>query len=171
MKAPKDRMEMLLEAIYSKVERMETIMDRKPATDQSQPSTTAIPGDTELQEIKKQLTGIRDDLNNKQAQSESVRKHHYLWFFPDLKEWLTTLKSGKFMVLLSLLSLALLTVILLEYPDYKNYQKSYYKYQYLFYASEDEESLKKYDEEWAVDSLKEIRVNWVNKARLDLSGK
>ena len=162
MKAPKDRMEMLLEAIYSKVERMETIMDRKPATDNPQQPVTAIPGNVELQEIKQQLTGIRDDLNRTQAQSAAMQKHHYLWFFPDLKEWLTTLKRGKFVVLFSLLSLALLTVILLKYPDYKDYQESYYKYQYLFYASEDAESLSKYDEEWGVDSVQVLKKRWVD---------
>ena len=156
MKAPKDRMEMLLEAIYSKVERMETIMDRKPAADQSQQSASAIPGDTEMHEIKQQLAIIRNDLNSTQSPSAAIQKHNYLWFFPDLKEWLNTLKRGKFVVLLSLLSLALLTVILLTYPDYKDYQESYYKYQYLFYASEDAESLKKYDEQWGVDSVKEF---------------
>jgi len=162
MKAPKDRMEMLLEAIYSKVDRMEGIMDRKPTVDEPQQPATVIPGNAELQEIKKQLTHIRDDLNNKQAQSESVPKHHYLWFFPDLKEWLNTLRRGRFVVFYSLLSLALLTVILLKYPDYKDYQESYYKYQYLFYASEDEESLRKYDQEWGVDSVRVMRMEWVD---------
>jgi len=162
MKAPKDRMEMLLEAIYSKVERMETIMDRKPTTEQSQQSVTAIPCNTELQEIKQQLTHIRDDLNNTQSPPATVQKHHYLWFFPDLKEWISTLRRGKFVVLLSLLSLALLTVMLLKYPVFKNYQENYYKYQYLFYASEESESLKKYDEEWDVDSLRVLRMEWVD---------
>jgi len=162
MKAPKDRMEMLLEAIYSKVERMETIMDRKPTSDQSQQSATGYPGDTELQEIKQQLASIQRDLNNSQSPEVAVQKHHYLWFFPDLKEWLNTLKRGKFVVLLSLLSMTLLTVILLKYPDYKNYQESYYKYQYLFYASEDAESLNRYDQEWGVDSVREMRMEWVD---------
>jgi len=148
MKAPKDRMEMLLEAIYSKVERLETIIDQKPAKDQSQQSATAIPDNTELQDIKQQLASIQSDLNNTQSPPAAVQKHHYLWFFPDLKEWISTLKRGKFVVLFSMLSLALLTVILLKYPNYKDYQESYYKYQYLFYASDDAESLKKYDEEW-----------------------
>jgi len=167
MKAPKDRMEMLLEAIYSKVERMETIMDRKPTVDNPQQPATAIPGDTELQEIKQQLTSIRDDLNNTQAQSAAVQNHHYLWFFPDLKEWLNTLRRSKLMVLLSFLSLALLTVILLKYPDYKNYQENYYKYQYLFYASDDMESLRKYDQEWGVDSVKVMRIEWVDEKELE----
>ena len=148
MKAPKDRMEMLLEAIYSKVERMETVMDRKPATDQSQQSATAIPVDTEPQEIKQQLASIQGDLNNIQSPPAAVQNHHCLWFFPDLKGWLNTLKRGKFVVLLSMLSLALLTAILLKYPDYNKYQDGYYKYQYLFQASEDSESLKRYDQEW-----------------------
>ena len=124
MKAPKDRVEMLLEAIYSKVERMETIMDRKPVTDQSQQSATDFPGDTELQEIKQQLASIRDDLNNTQSPPAAVQNHHYLWFFPDLKEWISTLRRGKFVVLFSLLSLALLTAILLKYPDFNKYQSN-----------------------------------------------
>jgi len=65
-------------------------------------------------------------------------------------------------VLLSLLSLALLTVILFKYPDYKDYQENYYKYQYLFYASEDMKSLKKYDQEWRVDSVRVLRMEWAD---------
>jgi len=137
-------------------------MDQKPATYQSQQSATAIPNNAEIQEIKLQLARIRDDLNNAQSPPAAVQKHHYLWFFPDLKEWIGILRRGKFVVLLSLLSLALLTVILLRYPDYKDYLESYYKYQYLFYASDDAESLKKYDQEWDVDSVRLIRMEWVN---------
>lgn len=166
MKAPKDRIEMLLEAIYSKVERMETIMDQKPAADNPQLSETGIHGSAELQEIKKQITGIRNDLNNTQSPSAAVQKHHYFWFFPDMKEWLNTLRRGKFVVLLSLFSLALLTVILLNYPDYKGYQEGYYKYQYLFHASEDSESLKRYDEEWGVGSVRLMRMDWVEEKEL-----
>jgi len=63
----------------------------------------AIPSNTELQEIKKQLTHIRDDLNNTQSPPATVQKHYYLWFFPDLKEWLNTLMRGKFVALFSIL--------------------------------------------------------------------
>jgi len=126
LKAPEDRMEMLLEAIYSKMERMGTIMDRKPSTGQSQQSATAIPGSTKLQEIKQQLTRILDDLNSMQSQAAAMQKHHYQWFFPDLKKWLTSLKSRKFVVLLLLLSLALLTVMLQKYPDFNKYQDGCY---------------------------------------------
>jgi len=83
------------------------------------------------------------------------------WFFPDLKEWISTLRRGKFVVFFSLLSLILLTVMLLKYPDYRDYQENHYKYQYLFYASENADSFKKYDEEWGVDSVREMRMKWV----------
>ena len=161
MKSPKDRAEKLLEAIYSKVERIEGIIEKAPTATRSSITSHASSGGLELSEIKRQLIDIQETVNKATTVEPATEKHHYLWFFPDLKEWLGTLRRGKFVMLFSLLSLALLAFIFLKYPDFKEYQEGYYKYQYLFFASDDEESLKKYDEEWGMDSVRDVRINWV----------
>ena len=161
MKTPKDRAEKLLEAIFSKVERIEGMVEKAPKAIGPSITSQASPGGLELSEIKRQLIDIQETLNKTITVEPTTEKHHYLWFFPDLKEWLGTLRRGKFVLLFALLSLALLIFIFLKHPEFKEYQEGYYKYQYLFVASEDEESLKKYDEEWGADSVREVRVRWV----------
>lgn len=166
MKTPKDRAEKLLEAIFSKVERIEGIVEKALTATRSSITSRASPGGLELSEIKRQLGNIQESLSKSANAELAMAKHHYLWFFPDLKEWLDTVRRGKFVTLFSLLSLALLVFIYLKYPDHKEYQEGYYKYQYLFYASDDAESLKKYDQEWGVDSVREMRVRWVKEQGL-----
>ncbi len=161
MKTPKDRAEKLLEAIFLKVERIEGIVEKQPAATRSSTVSQVSSGGLDLSEIKRQLFNIQENLDKTAVAEPTLEKHHYLWFFPDLKEWLGTLRRGRFVALFALLSLALMVFIYLKYPYYKEYREGYFKYQYLFYASDDEESLKKYDEEWGVDSVREVRVKWV----------
>jgi len=162
MKTPKDRAEKLLEAIFSKVERIEGIVEKQPTATRSSTVSQVSSSGLELSEIKQQLADIQESLDKKAAVEPAPEKHHYLWFFPDLREWVGTLRRSRFVTLLALLSLALMVFIYLKYPDFKEYKEGYYKYQYLFYASDDNESLKKYDEEWGVDSVREMRVKWVD---------
>jgi len=166
MKTPKDRAEKLLEAIFSKVERIEGLVEKMPAAVKPTTASQVPSGGLDLSEIKRQLVNIQDSLDKKAVVEPVPEKHHYLWFFPDLKEWSGTLRRSRFVALFAILSLALMVFIYLKYPDYKEYQEGYYKYQYLFYASDDAESLKNYDEEWGVDSVSEVRVRWVEEQEL-----
>ena len=161
MKTHKDRAEKLLEAIFSKVERIESIVEKQPTVTRSSTVSQASSGGLDLSEIKRQLVNIQESLDMTTMVEPVPEKHHYLWFFPDLKEWLGTLRRSRFVALFALFSLALMVFIYLKYPNYKEYQEGYYKYHYLFYASDDEESLKTYDKEWGVDSLREMRLRWV----------
>ena len=52
MKTPKDRAEKLLEAIFSKVERIEGLVEKAAAT-RSSTISQASPGNSELSEIKR----------------------------------------------------------------------------------------------------------------------
>ncbi len=166
MKSPKDRAEKLLEAIFSKVERIEGLVEKIPAAARPTTASHVPSGGVDLSEIKRQLVNIQESLDKKAVAEPAPEKHLYLWFFPDLKEWLGTLRRSRFVALFAILSLALMVFIYLKYPDYKEYQEGYYKYQYLFYASDDAESLKKYDEEWGIDSVMKVRMRWVRERGL-----
>ncbi len=124
-----------------------------------------------LEGLEQKMTDLQNSLRStgNQNMSSKVSNHHYLWFFPDLKEWLQLARRGIPVIILSVISLLLAGLIVLKYQDYQNYRDNSYKYQYLYFATDEQRPFEKFEQEWQVDSIKQARIHWVDQRRLLLN--
>ena len=165
-----EKIKLMLESMMTNVELIEKNtrgLDAKALKKELQAINQKAEADTTkftgLESLEQKIIDIQKSLEAPTSNTVSkVSNHHYLWFFPDLREWLKTINHAKAIVFLILVSVSLLVLIAWNFKNYQSYRSSHYKYQYLFYVAEDQESLVRYDQEWQNDSLYAIRVNYVN---------
>ncbi len=167
-----EKIKLMLESIMTNVELIERNtrgLDAEVLTKElhelSQRIGTRTKSSIELEGLEQKIANLENSLRaaGEQSLTNKINSHHSLWFFPDLKKWLRTFRRGRFVLLLASISLVLLIFTFLKHSEYKKYQVGYYKYQYLLIASDDNKSLKKYEEEWGLDSVRGIRVKWVKR--------
>ena len=94
------------------------------------------------------------------SESGGVKHHHYLWFFPDIKEWLGMVRSSGVAWVLGTFLLLSIGINYLMGRDYLKYQESDLKYQYIK-LSGNLDYIHDLDSAWQIDSLREARIKYV----------
>jgi hypothetical protein len=115
--------------------------------------------------LEQKMTDLQNSLKTagNQNMSNKVSNHHYLWFFPDLKEWLQLARRGTPVIVLSVIALLLAGFIVLKYQDYQAYRDNSYKYQYLYFATDEQRPFEQFEQEWQLDSIKQAWIQWVDR--------
>jgi len=164
-----EKIKLMLESIITDVELIEKNtrgLDVKALKKElkaiSQKAGASVPNRTGLEALEQKVTDIQNSLTGSTGFSKQVNNHHYFWFFPDLKEWLQLARRGLPLMVLAIISLLLAGFMAFKYTDYQTYRDNSYKYQYLYYASQDEDQFRNYEQEWTLDSIKQARIQWVD---------
>lgn len=166
-----EKIKLMVEAMMTNVELIERNtrgLDAKALKKElqalSKKVASGFPDTNSLEALEKKVTAIQKSLKseNPPGFSKQVSNHHYLWFFPDFKEWLQLARRGLPIIVLSIVSLLLAGFITLKYPDYQKHRNNSYKYQYLYYATQDQAPFQQFEREWGVDSIKLSRIQWVD---------
>lgn len=89
--------------------------------------------------------------------------HHYFWFFPDLKGWLTLIKKGKVTWVLGILLIASLSVNYYLGKDYNSLKEQDQKYNYLKFSN-DKVSPTELDSLWEIKSYREEKLALIEEA-------
>ncbi len=172
-----EKIKLMIEAMMTNVELIERNtrgLDAKALKKEletlSKKVGAGVPDTAGLEALEKKVTAIQKSLKsaNPSGFSKQVSNHHYLWFFPDLKEWLQLVRRGLPIIVLSIVSLLLAGFITLKYPDYQKYRDNSYKYQYLYYATQDQAPFMQFEQEWSVDSIKLARIQWIDQHQSQL---
>ncbi len=168
-----EKIKLMLESILTNVELIERNtreLDAKSLEDRLKSLTLnaelSSPTPSRWESLERKLTDIQNSLKSNLVGTAPIKyKDQHRWYIPVFKEWVGSIKRARVVFILCLLLLVLLTTLGFNYTYYYQYRESHYKYQYLFVASDDLESLKRYDEEWKVDSIRTNRLKSMSEVR------
>jgi len=116
-------------------------------------------------DLEQKIESLKSQLGNQGGSFVTKEKHHhYFWFFPDIKGWLTLINKAKVTWFFGVVLVISLGLNYYLGKDFRSLQETQDKYEYLKF-SKDPFSIPELDSMWRNDDWRNEIINFVESER------